>query len=88
MRRIDDEPWATSVLTGVGPACDYRVQSPDRTTHSPARPAAVSYVRLEIRSDTLCNLIHERAVVVEDLRGLDGKAKNWIRRRLLETLLR
>lgn len=88
MRRFDDEPRSTSVLTGIERAYDYRVQTGVPAEHPPARSATVSYVRLEIRSDTLFSLIHDRAVVVEDLRGLDGKAKNWIRRRLLETLLR
>ncbi|MCB1705255.1 MAG: hypothetical protein KDI17_10345 [Halioglobus sp.] len=88
MRRCDDETRATSVFTGAGRACDYRVQARDTAEHARARSPADSYVRLEIRSDTLYALIHDRALVVEDLRGLDGTAKNWIRRRLLETLLR
>lgn len=54
--------------------------------HTYQRDAA-SYVRLEIRTDTLCQLINNKSLVIEDLRGLDRHAKILIKDFLLETLL-
>jgi hypothetical protein len=54
---------------------------------APIQSANAGYVRLEIRRDTLFSLINNRALVIEDLRGLDRQAKIWIKQRLLETLL-
>lgn len=48
---------------------------------------AASYIRLEIRTDALCQLINNKALVIEDLRGLDRHAKILLKDLLLETLL-
>jgi hypothetical protein len=60
----------------------------DESAGAPLPPANTGFVRLEIRSDTLYSLISEKALVIEDLRGLDRPAKNWIKQRLLDSLLR
>lgn len=46
------------------------------------------FIRLEIRSEILSSLIQNRAIMIEDLYGLDGKAKYYLKKTLLKTLLR
>jgi hypothetical protein len=57
-----------------------------------SRPASASnehqLIRLEIRSETLSALIQNRAIMIEDLYGLDRKAKYYLKKILLESLLR
>lgn len=50
-------------------------------------PDSSSFVRLDIKMDTLMNLISKRALAIEDLSGLDGKTKDTIKQLLLNNLL-
>lgn len=62
------------------------VQTGSRSEATEPLSAPAGYIRLEIRSDRLYSLLDDKALVVEDLRGLDRKATQWIRQCLLQTL--
>jgi hypothetical protein len=87
MRGVVDE-FADAAI-GAGGAAVYACDADNSGTSVQTHPrrANTNYVRLEIRTDTLCSLINDKTLVIEDLRGLDRQAKRWIRKRLLETLL-
>lgn len=85
MRGIVDESTDSAIRSGGAPAFG-RSAVPDPLTRPHPQHGNVSYVRLEIRTDTLYSLINNRVLVIEDLRGLDRQAKSWIRKRLLDAL--
>ena len=87
MRGVGDD-FADSAI-GTASAAVYDSSADNADTYMAAHPRRVnaSYVRLEIRTDTLFSLINDKTLVIEDLRGLDRQAKRWIRKRLLDTLL-
>ncbi len=86
MRLYFDEFTGSAPLSGAR-AYESDALIPDQSALAQSRPANAGYVRLEIRRDTLFSLINNRALVIEDLRGLDRQAKSWLKQRLLETLL-
>ncbi len=61
----------------------------DHSRHSaaPTQRATTPYIRLEIRTDTLYNLLNKKSLVIEDLRGLDQQTQIRIKQLLLATLL-
>lgn len=84
MRSFVDNSTDSPALGRGTSACDCNVLAPKDSARTQSH---AGYVQLEIRTDTLYNLIDNKALVIEDLRGLDRQAKIWIRNRLLETLL-
>ena len=68
------------------PTYDHKEAVAEESGRGQSRYANPGYVLLEIRRDTLYELIHKKWVVIEDLRGLDMDAKRGIERMLLESL--
>lgn len=87
MRIYKDEFTDSAVVAGSARAYGGRRPAAEKSLRAQAGSANVNYVRLEIRSDTLYNLINDKALVIEDLRGLDRQAQRWVRQRLLDALL-
>lgn len=88
MRGVTDEFADSAIGAGSAPVFDCNADHAETTVRAQPRRASAGYVRLEIRTDTLYGLINDKTLVIEDLRGLDQQAKSWIRKRLLEALLR
>ncbi|CAA0114593.1 Uncharacterised protein [Halioglobus japonicus] len=86
MRLQIDKPADSAELTVATNSYGVAPQACNSATATQTQAANIGYIRLEIRSDRLFSLIDDKALVVEDLRGLDRKAKNWIKQRLLQTL--
>lgn len=82
---VDDGTRSADPAQGALPYGSDAAICSDAATGQAQRKKA-RYVRLEIRTDTLFSLIHNKALVVEDLRGLDGNAKRCIKQLLLDTL--
>jgi hypothetical protein len=87
MRGVVDEFADAAIGAGGSAVYDCDADNPGPSLQAAPRRANTSYVRLEIRTETLFSLINDKTLVIEDLRGLDRQAKRWIRERLLETLL-
>jgi hypothetical protein len=84
MRLPPDEPLEpTGHTVGTG---RYGITAQTCPRSAATQPGPEGYIRLEIRSDRLYSLLDDKALVVEDLRGLDRKATQWIRQCLLQTL--
>lgn len=84
MRGVVDESIQSAIVAGN--VATY-TPAADNAPLAQRRSGSGGYVQLEIRTDTLYSLIHDRALVIEDLRGLDRQTKSWIRKQLLDTLL-
>ena len=68
--------------------CDHGRVAIGNRSRSSGKTREHQFIRLEIRSETLRSLIQNRTIMIEDLYGLDGKAKYYLKKILLETLLR
>ena len=87
MRIVDAETAGTLVVADSRHGCDGD-GTIGNLSRSPGKSKEHQFIRLEIRSETLSSLIQNRAIMIEDLCGLDRKAKYYLQKILLETLLR
>lgn len=87
MRIVDAETAGTLVVADSRQGCDGG-GAIGNLSRSPGKSKEHQFIRLEIRSETLSSLIQNRAIMIEDLCGLDRKAKYYLQKILLETLLR
>ena len=88
MRVVDAETAGTVVVADSRQVCDRGGGAIGNLSRSPGKSKEHQFIRLEIRSETLSSLIQNRAIMIEDLCGLDKKAKYYLQKILLETLLR
>ena len=68
--------------------CDHGGAAMGNPSRSPGKIREHQFIRLEVRSETLRSLIQNRTIMIEDLYGLDGKAKYYLKKILLEALQR
>ena len=87
MRIVDAETAGTLVVADSRQGCDGG-GTIGNLSRSSGKSKEHQFIRLEIRSETLSSLIQNRAIMIEDLCGLDRKAKYHLQKILLETLLR
>ena len=88
MRVFDAEIADHVAFADSRKTCDHDGVAIGNLSHSAGKSREHQFIRLEIRSETLSSLIQNRAIMIEDLYGLDGKAKYYLKKILLETLLR
>jgi hypothetical protein len=88
MRVFDAEMLGTAVVADRRQAGEHGRGASSHLCRSPGKPKENQFIRLEIRSETLSSLIQNRAIMIEDLCGLDRKAKHYLQKVLLESLLR
>ena len=88
MRVFNAEIAGTVVVADSRQACDRGSSGSDNLRCSPGKSNEHQFNRIEIRSETLSSLIQNRAIMIEDLCGLDRNAKHYMQKVLLDTLLR
>ncbi|MDG2273062.1 MAG: hypothetical protein P8L39_12200 [Halioglobus sp.] len=88
MRVLDAEITGSASLAENRQVFDRSAGSARARRRSRSHSTENQFIRLEIRSDTLSSLIQNRAIMIEDLCGLDRKTKYYLQKVLLETLLR
>ena len=88
MRVFDAEITGTASLAENRQVFDHSGGRAGGRRRSRGHSAEDQFIRLEIRSDTLSSLIQNRAIMIEDLCGLDRKTKYYLQKVLLKTLLR